>query len=121
MTLLFHRNQQDNHSGGGGGGGDDTESAAVSGATGVDEKLLTTLESLSDRLHRLETSMGSNKDHPPARVEKQSDRRRNIVCWNCGKKGHIVRVNVCRNGSPLAQQGNFSPSGVRATLAREDL
>ena len=89
--------------------GDGTESAAVSGVAGV----------LSERLHRLETSMRSNKDHPPARVEKQPDRRRNIVCWNCGKKGHTARV--CRNSSPLAQQGNFSPSGVRATLAREDL
>ena len=99
--------------------GDGTKSAAVSGVAGVDEKLLTTLESLSERLHRLETSMRSNKDHPPARVEKQPDRRRNIVCWNCGKKCHTARV--CRNSSPLAQQGNFSPSGVRATLAREDL
>ena len=99
--------------------GDDTESAAVSGVAGVDEKLLTTLESLSERLHRLETSLRSNKDHSPVRVEKQLDRRRHIVCWNCGKKGHIARV--CRNSSPLAQQGNFSPSGVRATPAREDL
>ena len=99
--------------------GDGTESAAVSGVAGVDEKLLTTLENLSERLHRLETSMRSNKDHPPARVDKQPDRRRNIVCWNCGKKGHTAWV--CRNSSPLAQQGNFSPSGVRATLAREDL
>ena len=99
--------------------GDGTESAAVSVVAGVDEKLLTTLESLSERLHRLEMSMRSNKDHPPTRVEKQPDRRRHIVCWNCGKKGHTARV--CRNCFPLAQQGNFSPSGVRTTLAREDL
>ena len=75
--------------------GDETESIVVSDVAGVDDKLLTTLESLSERLHWLEMSLRSNKDHPLVRVEKQPGRFRHIVCWNCGKKSHIARA--CRN------------------------
>ena len=64
--------------------------------------------------YRLEISLGRDK------VEKQLGRRRPIVCWNCEKQGHVARA--CRSFPPeFEQQGNFSPSGVKATPARKNL
>ena len=98
------------------------ETAAMAGATicMVDDDLRSTLRVLSERLHRVEASLNSgDNDRPVVKSERRGGgKRRPVVCWNCGEKGHIARA--CRN-RPTEHQGNASPSVARASHVRGDI
>ena len=60
-----------------------------------DQKLVTLVEKLLDRVEKLETSsrMEPPMTRPPFGGRGQRrDPSRDIVCWNCGKRGHVSRV-----------------------------
>ena len=93
------------------------EALAQRMVAGTGEELQRTLAKLSERLQRLEVSLGSD-NNSRGKPAKQSGRRRGpIVCWNCGQQGHPARI--CPN-STAEQQGNFRPSVERAFHEREN-
>ena len=93
------------------------EALAQRMVAGTGEELQRTLAKLSERLQRLEVSLGSD-NNSRGKPAKQSGRRRGpIVCWNCGQQGHPARR--CPN-STAEQQGNFRPSVERAFHEREN-
>jgi len=101
----------------------DTVPAAerVSTVTSQDggDSLIATMKSLCDRLQRVEVLVGEKEQRrggrgasKPSR-ENDDGKRKEIVCWSCGKKGHVARF--CSRGQNSGQhQGNFRPSVVRA-------
>jgi len=58
------------------------------------------MKQVMDRLEKLETRI----DRPTSRALDRN--RTSLTCWNCGKRGHIVRT--CR--APPQRQGNGKPS-----------
>ena len=80
---------------------------AVSNTTHVsNDKLVSMLEKLVDRLDKLETSRSGDErrrveqNRPPQ--QRRNAGRQSLTCWNCGKLGHLSRQ--CR--SPRNQQEN---------------
>ena len=96
----------------------------VSAATPVSgpEPLAETLRMLNERLEKLEVLAVS---YPSTRTQERLGTRAReqstggLICWNCGKKGHVARK--CWSRQNAKRQGNFSPSAERASHAREDL
>eukprot|EP00731_Ephydatia_muelleri_P033930 Em0042g9a len=81
----------------------------------LDEPL--TVKLLGERLQRLEMLLerqGRSTRHRTSKQtwEAESGKRKAVVCWTCGKKGHIARF--CRSRATEQHQGNFSPSVERA-------
>ena len=74
------------------------EEEATTGQVGAvspsmsDQKLVTLVEKLLDRVEKLETS--SRMEPPMTRPPfgQRRDPSRDIVCWSCGKRGHVSRV-----------------------------
>ena len=67
----------------------------MAGVANVDDNLRRTLQTLNERLHRLEMTLnpGDENARPSVRSEKRRvGGRRLVTCWNCGGKGHIARA-----------------------------
>ena len=100
----------------------------VSAVTSQDgrDSLTAIMKSLCERLQRVEVLIGEKERlgtrgaSKPTR-ENDDGKRRIIVCWSCGIKGHVARF--CSRGRYSEQhQGNFRPSVVRAChMGEEDL
>ena len=94
---------------------------AVAAVSPLDEPQ--TVKLLGERLQRLEMLLERQGSSTGRRTSKQtweaeSGRRKAVVCWTCGKKGHIARF--CRSRATEQHQGNFSPSVERAYHVREE-
>eukprot|EP00731_Ephydatia_muelleri_P034801 Em0078g1a len=88
---------------------------AVAAVSPLDEPQ--TVKLLGERLQRLEMLLERQGSSTRPRTSKQtweaeSGKRKAVVCWTCGKKGHIARF--CRSRATEQHQGNFSPSVERA-------
>ena len=99
---------------------------AVAAVSPLDEPQ--TMKSLGERLQRLEMLLerqgrqgsptGRRTSTSKQTWEAESGKRKAVVCWTCGKKGHIARF--CRSRATEQHQGNFSPSVERAYHVREE-
>ena len=94
---------------------------AVAAVSPLDEPQ--TVKLLGERLQRLEMLLERQGSSTGRRTSKQtwedeSGRRKAVVCWTCGKKGHIARF--CRSRTTEQHQGNLSPSMERAYHVREE-
>ena len=94
---------------------------AVAAVSPLDEPQ--TVKSLGERLQRLEMLLERQGSSIGLRTSKhtweaESGKRKAVVCWTCGKKGHIARF--CRSRATERHQGNFSPSVERAYHVREE-
>ena len=94
---------------------------AVAAVSPLDEPQ--TVKLLGERLQRLEMLLERQGSSTRPRTSKQtweaeSGKRKAVVCWTCGKKGHIARF--CRSRATEQHQGNFSPSVERAYHVREE-
>ena len=94
---------------------------AVAAVSPLDEPQ--TVKLLGERLQRLEMLLERQGSSTRPRTSKQtgeaeSGKRKAVVCWTCGKKGHIARF--CRSRATEQHQGNFSPSVERAHHVREE-
>eukprot|EP00731_Ephydatia_muelleri_P003644 Em0001g3644a len=90
---------------------------AVAAVSPLDEPQ--TVKLLGERLQRLEMLLERQGSSTRPRTSKQtwdaeSGKRKAVVCWTCGKKGHIIIARFCRSRATEQHQGNFSPSVERA-------
>ena len=79
---------------------------AVAAVSPLDEPQ--TVKSLGERLQRLEMLLerqGSSTGRPASKQtwEAESGRRKAVVCWTCGKKGHIARFCRSRQQSSIRE------------------
>ena len=84
------------------------------------------MKSLCERLQRVGVLIGEKEGlrmHGSSKPTRDNDdgKRKTIVCWNCGKKGHVARI--CSRGRYSEQHhGNFRSSVVQAChMGEEDL
>eukprot|EP00731_Ephydatia_muelleri_P017959 Em0010g1057a len=101
--------------------GSSDRAEAVAAVSPLDEPQ--TVKLLGERLQRLEMLLERQGSSTRPRTSKQtweaeSGKRKAVVCWTCGKKGHIARF--CRSRATEQHQGNFSPSVERAYHVREE-
>ena len=70
------------------------------------------LKELTEKVELLETKLKTS--HPPR--TNQQPRRRNMVCWNCKKEGHIARFcRTSRKGEGTQQTAPFNSVSVSST------
>ena len=96
---------------------DERAEAVASVASSTENDLLGIIQTISERLHRLESSIQTGRAQA---IDKEPGKRnRTVICWNCGRKGHIARF--CRDPPAKQQQENSNPSTARASRTREDI
>ena len=78
--------------------------SAVSTVEARSQPLLEEIKSLTRRLQQLEVQV-SKKGGPS--VQERRKGHSMMVCWSCGKRGHIARA--CPNRATLQQQENSIP------------
>ena len=99
----------------------DAEVPSASASTTVSEEqecsgvLAVTLQSINERLQRLELRL-KNSETTTEREEQKEPRKPR--CWNCGERGHIARL--CRSRDSTQQQGNSRPSAAGASCQRDN-
>eukprot|EP00731_Ephydatia_muelleri_P012465 Em0006g1359a len=90
---------------------DERAEAVASVASSTENDLLGIIQTISERLHRLESSIQTGRAQA---IDKEPGKRnRTVICWNCGRKGHIARF--CRDPPAKQQQENSNPSTARAS------
>eukprot|EP00731_Ephydatia_muelleri_P014191 Em0007g1501a len=87
---------------------DERAEAIASVASSTENDLLGIINTISERLHTLESSVRAGRAQAIDR--EPGKRNRTVICWNCGRKGHIARF--CRDKQ---QQENSNPSTARAS------
>ena len=99
----------------------DAELPSASVSTTVSEEqecngiLAVTLQSINERLQRLELRLMNSEATTEREEQREPSKPR---CWNCGKRGHIARL--CRSHDSTQQLGNYRPRAAGANCQRDN-